>query len=62
MIPNCFLAQRYPLAECYNIGAKYFFYSSPFYHNKQKYAQYEIMISYFVIFEGFLQLFKKKLL
>ena len=46
MIPNCFLA-------------KYCIYPSPFYHNKQKYAKYEIMISYFVIFERFYQFFNK---
>ena len=40
-------------------GAKYFIYPSPFYHNKQKYAKYEIMISCFVIFERFYQFFNK---
>ena len=29
--------------------------SFPSYHNKKKYAKYEIMISYFVIFERFYQ-------
>ena len=39
---------------------KYLFYHSPFNHNKQKYAKYEIMISYFVIFERFYQFFNEK--
>ena len=37
--------------------SKLFFYPFPFYHNKQKYAKYEIMISYFVIFERFYKFF-----
>ena len=41
------------------IGTKYFFYSSPFYHNKHKCAKYEMMTSYFVIFERFYQFFNR---
>ena len=40
-------------------GTKYFSYPSPFYHNKQKYAKYEIIISCFVIFEKFYRFFNK---
>ena len=38
---------------------KYFIYPFPFDHNKQEYAQYEIMISYFVIFERYYQFVNK---
>ena len=38
---------------------KHFFYPSLFYHNKQEYAKYEIMNSYFVIFGRFYQFFDK---
>ena len=38
---------------------KYFFYPSRFLHNEQKYAKYEIMISYYVIFGMFYHFFNK---
>ena len=56
---NCFLSQRYSVILLYNIGAKYFLYPSPFYHNKQKYEKYEITIPYFVIFYRFYESFNK---